>query len=147
MQRRSLFAGATVAAVHDATAIDPWFLAERIARHGQQMLIRDAPSSIACMRLSPRAPASPTRSLATLVGVTEAVVRASSVSRGRAAGHQIVDSCAAEFEAKPCTTIRPAAIPEIRGGPADGNAAVLIRGTQPPSVRGSNSTTPACTRP
>ena len=97
-------AGATVEQLYDATAIDPWFLAE-IQAIGLVALgsrIRDAAELDAELLRRPKAPASPTARLPRCVAISRMRPRcASSVSRaGVRPVYKTVDTCAAEFEAK-----------------------------------------------
>jgi carbamoyl-phosphate synthase large subunit len=94
--------GVSIERLHEATAIDPWFL-DQIARISEERAA-----------LSARSPAELTRAewrrakglgfaddqLAYLWGVNSEIVRATRVERGVTATFKTVDTCAAEFAAR-----------------------------------------------
>ena len=85
--------GWTLDEVHDATAIDPWFLGhlEQIAREGQQLKEID-------LKRAKKLGFSD-RQIALARGTSEDAVRAERKSKGIIPTYRLVDTCAAEFEA------------------------------------------------
>ena len=85
--------GWTLDEVHDATAIDPWFLGhlEQIALEGQQLKEID-------LKRAKKLGFSD-RQIALARGTSEDAVRAERKSKGIIPTYRLVDTCAAEFEA------------------------------------------------
>ena len=100
--RYALKAGMTVAELHEATAIDPWFLDQLQQLVEIESLLRTVGGLAALddgtLRLAKQAGFSD-RQLAVLLGSSEFEVRAERKRRGIVATFKAVDTCAAEFEA------------------------------------------------
>ena len=92
-------AGLTVEEVHQATAIDPWFLREieGIIRHEAE-LAKGLPRGAEAWRGAKRMGFSDKR-IAALAGVTEREARDARIAAGVRPVFKRVDTCAAEFEA------------------------------------------------
>ncbi|MEO9328559.1 carbamoyl-phosphate synthase large subunit [Gordonia aurantiaca] len=129
-------AGATVEQLYDATAIDPWFLAEiaGIAELGAQ--IRDAETLDEALLREAKSTGFSDRQIAALRAdfPDEAAVRAHRLSLGVRPVYKTVDTCAAEFEAKTpyhysTYELDPAATSEI--APQPDRPKVLILGSGP----------------
>ena len=101
--RYALLAGMTLAEIHEATAIDPWFLDQLQQLVEIESLLRTVGSLAAAddglVRMAKQAGFSD-RQLAVLLGASELEVRADRVRRGIVATYKSVDTCAAEFEAR-----------------------------------------------
>ena len=100
--RYALKAGMTVADLHEATAIDPWFLDQLRQLVEIESLLRTVGSLAALddgtLRMAKQAGFSD-RQLAVLLAASELEVRAERKRRGIVATFKAVDTCAAEFEA------------------------------------------------
>ena len=100
--QRTLEAGATVAQVHEATGIDPWFLDQLAALNATAAELRALPLGplpVGLLRRAKRAGFSD-RQLAHLRSSTEAEVRAARYALGVRPVYKTVDTCAAEFAAE-----------------------------------------------
>ncbi len=96
----ALWAGASVADVHAATAIDPWFLEQLCLINAVAGEVRAAPTlDVDMLRLAKRHGFSD-RQVALLRGIAEEEVRASRHAWGLRPVYKTVDTCAAEFEAR-----------------------------------------------
>ncbi len=96
----ALWAGASVADVHAATAIDPWFLEQLCLINAVADEVRAAPTlDVDMLRLAKRHGFSD-RQVALLRGIAEEEVRASRHAWGLRPVYKTVDTCAAEFEAR-----------------------------------------------
>ncbi|MDV7172283.1 carbamoyl-phosphate synthase large subunit [Gordonia amicalis] len=129
-------AGATIEDLHEATAIDPWFLAEigGIAALGAE--IRDADILDEALLREGKSTGFSDRQIAALRSdfEDEAAVRAHRLSLGVRPVYKTVDTCAAEFEAKTpyhysTYELDPAATSEI--APQPDRPKVLILGSGP----------------
>ncbi|KAF0968435.1 carbamoyl-phosphate synthase large subunit [Gordonia sp. YY1] len=129
-------AGATIEDLHEATAIDPWFLAEigGIAALGAE--IRDADILDEALLREAKSTGFSDRQIAALRSdfEDEAAVRAHRLSLGVRPVYKTVDTCAAEFEAKTpyhysTYELDPAATSEI--APQPDRPKVLILGSGP----------------
>ncbi|MCS6797693.1 MAG: carbamoyl-phosphate synthase large subunit [Myxococcota bacterium] len=99
----ALRVGATVAALHEATGIDPWFLEQIAEIVGAERTLREAGTAV----LSDREALARAKALgfsdariAALTGCAEADVRAARRRAGIEPGYARVDTCAAEFVAR-----------------------------------------------
>ena len=95
--RHTLLAGWSVARIHEATGIDPWFL------QGLAKIVdaeKSCPADLASVpwRRMKRHGFSD-RQIAHLTGSSEAAVRAARIAAGVEPTYRLVDTCAAEFEA------------------------------------------------
>ncbi|MFM8704540.1 MAG: carbamoyl-phosphate synthase large subunit, partial [Planctomycetia bacterium] len=101
--RYAILAGMTDAEIHEATAIDPWFLDQLRQIVEIESLVRAVGSLAAIddgtLRLAKQAGFSD-RQLAVMLGASELEVRADRKRRGIVATYKAVDTCAAEFEAQ-----------------------------------------------
>ncbi len=101
--RYAILAGLTDAEIHEATAIDPWFLDQLRQIVEIESLVRSVGSLAALddatLRMAKQAGFSD-RQLAVMVGSSELDVRAERTRRGIVATYKAVDTCAAEFEAQ-----------------------------------------------
>ena len=95
--RHALLAGWSVARIHEATGIDPWFL---------QGLAKIVDAEKSCPADLPAVPwrrmkrhGFSDRQIAHLTGSSEAAVRAARIAAGVEPTYRLVDTCAAEFEA------------------------------------------------
>ena len=95
--RHALLAGWSVARIHEATGIDPWFL---------QGLAKIVDAEKSCPADLPTVPwrrmkrhGFSDRQIAHLTGSSEAAVRAARIAAGVEPTYRLVDTCAAEFEA------------------------------------------------
>ncbi|TYQ11660.1 UNVERIFIED_ORG: carbamoyl-phosphate synthase large subunit [Gordonia westfalica J30] len=129
-------AGATIEQLYEATAIDPWFLAEigGIAALGAE--IRDADTLDEALLREAKSNGFSDRQIAALRSEfeDEAAVRAHRLSLGVRPVYKTVDTCAAEFEAKTpyhysTYELDPAATSEI--APQPDRPKVLILGSGP----------------
>ncbi|WP_439032830.1 carbamoyl-phosphate synthase large subunit [Gordonia terrae] len=129
-------AGATVEDLYEATAIDPWFLAEigGIAALGAE--IRDADTLDEALLREAKSTGFSDRQIAALRSdfADEAAVRAHRIGLGVRPVYKTVDTCAAEFEAKTpyhysSYELDPAATSEI--APQTERQKVLILGSGP----------------
>ncbi|ATD70791.1 carbamoyl-phosphate synthase large subunit [Gordonia amicalis] len=129
-------AGATIEDLYEATAIDPWFLAEigGIAALGAE--IRDADILDEALLREAKSTGFSDRQIAALRSdfEDEAAVRAHRLSLGVRPVYKTVDTCAAEFEAKTpyhysTYELDPAATSEI--APQPDRPKVLILGSGP----------------
>ncbi|MFT4126022.1 MAG: carbamoyl-phosphate synthase large subunit [Gordonia sp. (in: high G+C Gram-positive bacteria)] len=129
-------AGASVEQVYEATAIDPWFLAEieAIGRLGAQ--VRDAPELTAELLREAKSNGFSDRQIAALRTdvADEAAVRAQRAELGVRPVYKTVDTCAAEFAAKTpyhysTYELDPAATSEV--APQAERPKVLILGSGP----------------
>jgi carbamoyl-phosphate synthase large subunit len=98
---QALRAGLTVAEVHDACRVDPWFLERIAAIVAAEARVRahGLPDDGAGLQRLKRLGFSDAR-LATLCGVTEAAVAARRAARGVRPVYKRIDTCAAEFESR-----------------------------------------------
>ncbi len=101
--RYALKAGMSVAEIHEATAIDPWFI-DQLAQLVEMESVLAAVGALAAvddglLRAAKQAGFSD-RQLATLLQATEMEVREERIRRGIRATYKAVDTCAAEFEAE-----------------------------------------------
>ncbi|MFM9135236.1 MAG: carbamoyl-phosphate synthase large subunit [bacterium] len=96
----ALWAGATVAEVHDATGIDPWFLDQVRLINDVADEVREARELDAGLLLLAKRHGFSDRQLALLRGVAEHEVRAQRHALGLRPVYKTVDTCAAEFEAR-----------------------------------------------
>lgn len=129
-------AGATIEDLYDATAIDPWFLAEigGIAALGAEL--RDADTLDEALLREAKSTGFSDRQIAALRTdfADEAAVRAHRIELGVRPVYKTVDTCAAEFEAKTpyhysSYELDPAATSEI--APQTDREKVLILGSGP----------------
>ena len=101
--RYAFKAGLSVAEVHEATAIDPWFLDQLAQLVEVESLLRTLGSLAAVddavLRMAKQAGFSD-RQLAAILGTSELEVREERLRRGLVATYKAVDTCAAEFEAR-----------------------------------------------
>jgi carbamoyl-phosphate synthase large subunit len=101
--RYAILAGMTRDEIHEATAIDPWFLDQLVQLVEVESLLRTvgalAAVDDATLRMAKQAGFSD-RQLAVLLGSSELEVRADRKRRGIVATFKAVDTCAAEFEAQ-----------------------------------------------
>ena len=101
--RYAILAGMTRDEIHEATAIDPWFLDQLVQLVEVESLLRTvgalAAVDDATLRMAKQAGFSD-RQLAVLLGSSELEVRAERKRRGIVATFKAVDTCAAEFEAQ-----------------------------------------------
>jgi len=98
--QRALWAGASVDEVHQATGIDPWFLAQIELLNDIAEQVRSAPAlDPDLLRLAKRHGFSD-RQLADIRGLAEAEVRQIRHEFGIRPVYKTVDTCAAEFEAR-----------------------------------------------
>ncbi|MGI9196292.1 MAG: carbamoyl-phosphate synthase large subunit, partial [Candidatus Nanopelagicales bacterium] len=120
--QRALWAGATVAEVHDATAIDPWFLEQIQVLNEIAELVRSTSDLDAdTLRLAKRHGFSD-RQISEIRGMSEAQVRDLRHRLGVRPVYKTVDTCAAEFEARTPyhyssydeeTEVEPGAAPKV----------------------------------
>ena len=98
--QRALWAGASVAQVHDATGIDPWFLEQLQLLNAVAEQVRSADElTPELLRVAKRYGFSDLQ-LADIRGMTEDVVRELRHALGVRPVFKTVDTCAAEFEAR-----------------------------------------------
>jgi len=95
--RHALLAGWSVARIHEATGIDPWFL-QGLAKivDAEKSCPADLPA-VAWRRMKRHGFSD--RQIAHLTGSSEAAVRAARIAAGVEPTYRLVDTCAAEFEA------------------------------------------------
>jgi len=129
-------AGATVEQLYDATAIDPWFLAEIEAIGALGSRIRDAAALDADLLREAKSSGFSDRQIAALRDdlLDEAAVREFRIKSGVRPVYKTVDTCAAEFEAKTpyhysTYELDPAATSEV--APQAERPKVLILGSGP----------------
>ncbi|MCB1296619.1 MAG: carbamoyl-phosphate synthase large subunit [Gordonia sp.] len=129
-------AGATVEQLYDATAIDPWFLAEIEAIGALGSRIRDAAELDAELLREAKSTGFSDRQIAALRSdfADEAAVREFRIEAGVRPVYKTVDTCAAEFEAKTpyhysSYELDPAATSEV--APQTERDKVLILGSGP----------------
>ncbi len=101
--RYAFKAGMTVEEIHEATAIDRWFL-DQISQIVELECLLESQGSLAAiddglLRIAKQAGFSD-RQLSKLLGAAEMEVRAERKRRGIVAAYKAVDTCAAEFEAQ-----------------------------------------------
>ena len=96
----ALWAGASVAAVHGATGIDPWFLEQLRIINAVADEVREAPELDVDLLLRAKRHGFSDRQLGLLRGCPEAQVRAHRHEWGLRPVYKTVDTCAAEFEAR-----------------------------------------------
>ena len=127
--QQALWAGATIDEVHDATAIDPWFLAQIEIVNDLADDIRDARDLDAeLMRLAKRHGFSDAQ-IAALRGTAERDVREQRHTWGIRPVYKTVDTCAAEFAAR--TPYHYSAYDEETEVEASGARKVIILGSGP----------------
>ena len=98
--QQALWGGATVEQLHDATAIDPWFLDQIVLLNQVAERVRSASSlDESMLRLAKRHGFSD-RQIAQIRGMTEPEVRAVRHAMGVRPVYKTVDTCAAEFAAR-----------------------------------------------
>ena len=95
-----LEAGATIEQIYDATAIDPWFLAEIDGIRAIGHEVRDAETLDEDLLRVAKSNGLSDRQIAVLRGTDEDAVRARRVELAVHPVYKTVDTCAAEFEAK-----------------------------------------------
>ncbi|GAB03573.1 carbamoyl-phosphate synthase large subunit [Gordonia amarae] len=129
-------AGATVEQLYDATAIDPWFLAEIEAIGALGSRIRDAGRLDEALLREAKSSGFSDRQIAALRSdfADEAAVREFRIGAGVRPVYKTVDTCAAEFEAKTpyhysSYELDPAATSEV--APQTERPKVLILGSGP----------------
>ena len=120
--QRALWAGASVAEVHEATAIDPWFLEQICLLNAVANEIRAADAlDPDLLRLAKRHGFSD-RQIGDMRGVAESEIRALRHALGVRPVYKTVDTCAAEFEARTPyhyssydeeTEVEPSAAPKV----------------------------------
>ncbi len=96
----ALWGGASVEAVHEATAIDPWFLDQIVLLNEVGQRVRDAATlTPAVLRLAKRHGFSDAQ-IGRARGLTTTVVRGARHALGVRPVYKTVDTCAAEFAAR-----------------------------------------------
>ncbi|MEO6821771.1 MAG: carbamoyl-phosphate synthase large subunit [Candidatus Nanopelagicales bacterium] len=97
--QRALWGGATLAQVHEATGIDPWFLDQIQLLNETADLLRDAEELTADLLRHVKRHGFSDAQIAALRGLTEDVVRGVRHALGVRPVYKTVDTCAAEFAA------------------------------------------------
>ncbi|NLG47471.1 carbamoyl-phosphate synthase large subunit [Gordonia sp. (in: high G+C Gram-positive bacteria)] len=129
-----LEAGATIEQIYEATAIDPWFLAELDGIRAVGHEVRDAESLDEDLLRVAKSNGLSDRQIAALRGTDEDAIRALRIDLGVHPVFKTVDTCAAEFEAKTpyhysSYELDPAATSEV--APQTERPKVLILGSGP----------------
>ena len=126
---RALRLGATPEQVHDATGIDPWFVAQLLSLVELRAKLEAAPDlDEDLLRLAKRMGCSDTQ-IAAVRGLTEAQVRARRHELGVRPVYKTVDTCAAEFAAQ--TPYHYSSYDEETEVAPSGRRKVLILGSGP----------------
>ncbi|ALG84743.1 carbamoyl-phosphate synthase large subunit [Gordonia phthalatica] len=129
-----LEAGATIEQIYDATAIDPWFLAEIDGIRAIGHEVRDAETLDEELLRVAKSNGLSDRQIAALRGTDEDAIRARRIELAVHPVYKTVDTCAAEFEAKTpyhysSYELDPAATSEV--APQTERPKVLILGSGP----------------
>jgi len=98
--QRALWGGASIEEVHEATAIDPWFLAQIDTLNDLAAGLRQADPIDSAAMLTAKRHGFSDRQLAEMRGVSEAQIRRQRHDMGIRPVYKTVDTCAAEFEAR-----------------------------------------------
>jgi carbamoyl-phosphate synthase large subunit len=127
--KRAMLAGLTVAEIHEASAIDPWFLDQMAELVTEERAYAALPAADAGALRRMKRMGFSDRQLAILRGEDEGAVRARRHALGVRPAYKMVDTCAGEF---------PSATPYLYGSydeeseaPRSGRKSVVILGSGP----------------
>ncbi len=100
LAQRALWLGATIAQVHEATNIDPWFLDQIVRINEIADQVHDSRDLVAPLLFEAKSLGFSDPQIATLRGVGESQIRELRTQLGVLPVFKTVDTCAAEFAAK-----------------------------------------------
>ena len=100
LAQRALWLGATIAQVHEATNIDPWFLDQIVRINEIADKVHDSRDLVAPLLFEAKSLGFSDPQIATLRGVGESQIRELRTQLGVLPVFKTVDTCAAEFAAK-----------------------------------------------